>query len=123
MLETNLESLIHIKFKFHFSNITAFVNNKLNKNIVLISKYTTLMDRDCIQHLYELIKSNHAIRSTNVYNNTRIPLTVAKEFYRIILSIDKNYVIPDNNIVKWLKINTGIEGVTEGLEGLERLRI
>jgi hypothetical protein len=81
------------------------------------------MDRDCIQYLYEFIKSNHAIRSTNVYNNTRIPLTVAKEFHRIILSIDKNYVIPDNNIVKWLKINTGIEGVTEGLEGLERLRI
>ena len=77
------------------------------------------MNIECIQYLYEFIECNYSNRSTNIYNNTRIPLTISKDLYHIILSIDKNYIVPDNNIVKWLKINTGMTGLT----GLPKLRL
>jgi hypothetical protein len=118
MLENNLESLIHIKFEF--TNILKFamlcVKTEFDNNIVLINKYINLMNSDCIQYLYEFILCNYSNRSTNIYNNTRIPLTISKDLYNIILSIDKNYTIPDNNVVKWLKINTGLEDMI-GLVG------
>jgi hypothetical protein len=123
MLESNLESFIHIKFKF--GNIseysTLFVKTTFNKNKVLINKYIDLMNNECIQYLYEFIECNYLNRSTNIYNNTRIPITISKDLYKIILCIDKNYVISDNNIVKWLKIKTGITGLKGATVSLANL--
>lgn len=121
MLVNNLASMIHIKFEFEFDNGLFITATEYDTNTVFINKYIKRMNKECIGYLYEFIKYYYLHRITNIYNNTYIHITIAKDLYKVILSIDKNYIIPDNNIIKWVKIKTGISGISGDTIGLDNI--
>ena len=106
MIEKNIENIMRIKLNLNLNKMSEYINKKINNNVILVNKYSTLMNNECTKYLYEIIEYNYIIQSMELDNNTcLLSLSVSKELYNIILFINKYYIFPNYDILEWLKNN------------------